>query len=295
MQQGVKDYKDLFCVGEMTELEKSLYGGDPYAERVGRMHYCVKTVKAGDALNVRIYPILGRGDGERAEAARRALTPEKQKRHNAQQAQRRLRLLLEANFGPKDQHITLTYAAAPPSYARAVKDVENYLARVKRLRKRKGLGEMKYIWVLEEEENGEKRRIHCHMVVTGGLSREELESKWGKGFANADRLQPDETEGLGALAKYLCKQQRERYQRKWSCSKNLVKPQPTISRTKMSNRRVRLACSALPGAAAEVMAQVYPGYRLAECRVWLSEWLDGVYVEVWMRRAGKEAGPCARA
>lgn len=284
MQQGVKDYKELFAVGEMTELEKTLYGGDPYAERVGRMHYCVKTTKAGDALNVRIYPILGKSDAAKAESVKKALSPEKQKKQNDAKAQRRLRLLLEANFGAKDQHITLTYAGEAPTYSRAVKDIENFIARVRRLRMRKGLKEMKYLWVLEAEDNGEKRRIHCHMVLSGGLSREELESKWGKGFANADRLQPDAVEGLGALAKYLCKSTREKYQRKWSCSKNLTKPQPTISRTKMSNRRVRRVCSALPGEAAQVMTQVYPGYRLSECKVWLSEWISGVYVEVWMRR-----------
>lgn len=166
-----------------------------------------------------------------------------------------------------------------------MKDIENYIARIKRLRKRKGLDEMKYIWVLEEEgADGGKRRIHCHMVMTGGLTREELESKWRKGFANADRLQPDETEGLSALSKYLCKTQREKYRRKWSGSKNLKKPQETVSRTKLSNRRVRRICSALPGEAAEVLQGVFKGYRLSECRVWLSEWIGGVYLDIWMRR-----------
>ena len=285
MKETVKDYKDLFCVSGMTELEKALYGGDPYAERVGRMHYCTKTVKAGAALNVRIYPILGRSDEIKAETIRRGMSAEKQKRHNDAKAQRRMRLLLEANFGSADQHVTLTYAGTPPTYSRAVKDVENYISRIKRMRKRRGLPELKYLWVLEEEGgDGQKRKIHCHMVMSGGLSREELESKWGKGFANADRLQPDELDGLNALAKYLCKTERMKYQRKWSCSKNLKKPEPTISRTKLSNRRVRRICSALPGEAEEVLQQVFAGYRLAECKVWLSEWIGGVYVDVWMRR-----------
>ena len=42
-----REYEELFCVGELTEMEKRLYGGDPYRERVGGMHYCTKTEKAG--------------------------------------------------------------------------------------------------------------------------------------------------------------------------------------------------------------------------------------------------------
>ena len=63
-----REYAELFCVGELTEMEKRLYGGDPYRERVGGMHYCTKTEKAGDTLVLTVYPILGRSDRAKAEA-----------------------------------------------------------------------------------------------------------------------------------------------------------------------------------------------------------------------------------
>ena len=61
-----REYEELFCVGELTEMEKRLYGGDPYRERVGGMHYCTKTERAGDTLVLTVYPILGRSDRAKA-------------------------------------------------------------------------------------------------------------------------------------------------------------------------------------------------------------------------------------
>lgn len=94
-----REYEELFCVGELTEMEKRMYGGDPYRERVGGMHYCTKTEKAGDTLVLTVYPILGRSDRAKAEAARKAMSRERQNRYNRERARRRLALLMDANFG----------------------------------------------------------------------------------------------------------------------------------------------------------------------------------------------------
>lgn len=75
--QGIRG---LFCVGELTEMEKRMYGGDPYRERVGGMHYCTKTEKAGDTLVLTVYPHLGRSDRAKAEAARQGHDRERQNR-----------------------------------------------------------------------------------------------------------------------------------------------------------------------------------------------------------------------
>ena len=215
-----REYAELFCVGELTEMEKRLYGGDPYRERVGGMHYCTKTEKAGDTLVLTVYPILGRSDRAKAEAARKAMSRERQNRYNRERARRRLALLMDANFGKNDLHVTLTYRGTPPDYEQARKDVRNYLRAVKRMREKAGLPEMKYIYVLEEEGgDGEKRRIHVHLMMTGGVSREALEEKWGRGYANCDRLQPEEGTGLLELARYFTKQGMEKHRRAWSASK----------------------------------------------------------------------------
>ncbi len=66
-----------------------------------------------------------------------------------------------------------------------------------------------------------RRRIHVHLMMTGGVSREALEEKWGRGI-NCDRLQPEEGTGLLELARYFTKQgMHGEAPRAWSASKNL--------------------------------------------------------------------------
>ena len=280
-----REYEELFCVGELTEMEKRLYGGDPYRERVGGMHYCTKTEKAGDTLVLTVYPILGRSDRAKAEAARKAMSRERQTRYNRERARRRLALLMDANFGRNDLHVTLTYRGTPPDYEQARKDVRNYLRAVKRMREKAGLPEMKYIYVLEEEGgDGEKRRIHVHLMMTGGVSREALEEKWGRGYANCDRLQPEEGNGLMELARYFTKLEQEKHRRGWSASKNLRQPRTTVSRTRMSNARVRRLCQEIPGNAAEIMGKLYPAYKLGAVEPYVSDWIPGVYLRIRLRR-----------
>lgn len=280
-----REYEELFCVGELTEMEKRLYGGDPYRERVGGMHYCTKTEKAGDTLVLTVYPILGRSDRAKAEAARKAMSQERQTRYNRERARRRLALLMDANFGKNDLHVTLTYRGTPPDYEQARKDVRNYLRAVKRMREKAGLPEMKYIYVLEEEGgDGEKRRIHVHLMMTGGISREALEEKWGRGYANCDRLQPEEGNGLMELARYFTKLEQEKHRRAWSESKNLRQPRTTVSRTRMSNARVRRLCQEIPGNAVEVLGKLYPAYKLGAVEPYVSDWIPGVYLRIRLRR-----------
>lgn len=280
-----REYAELFCVGELTEMEKRLYGGDPYRERVGGMHYCTKTEKAGDTLVLTVYPILGRSDRAKAEAARKAMSRERQTRYNRERARRRLALLMDANFGRNDLHVTLTYWGTPPDYEQARKDVRNYLRAVKRMREKAGLPEMKYIYVIEEEGgDGEKRRIHVHLMMTGGVSREALEEKWGRGYANCDRLQPEEGNGLMELARYFTKLEQEKHRRAWSASKNLRQPRTTVSRTRMSNARVRRLCQEMPGNAVEVLGKLYPGYKVGAVEPYTSDWISGVYLRIRLRR-----------
>ena len=70
----------------------------------------------------------------------------------------------------------------------------------------------------------------------------------------------------------------------WSGSRNLKQPREHVSDTKMSNRKVKMIATDFRGVAAEVMARVYPGYRLEDCRVLFSDVVDGVYIRCVMRR-----------
>ena len=279
------EYEALFDVAGPTELERA-FQVFPTEIRAGKMGYRTRTVQAGDQLDVDVYPIFGR---EQASTARRALkqvSREAQKKVNLRNAKRRIVQLVNHNFTERDVHLTLTYEN-PPSYDDCQKDVRNFMRRVKRMRKKLGLPEMKYVYVIEDDEFGEKKRIHSHIVLSGGIAREELEKLWARGYANADRLQLNER-GLEALARYMVKNQRNR--KKWCCSRNLKEPRMRTSDCKLSNAKVKRIARNLPNEAKDILRRAYPGYEYVECEVRYSDFVDGVMIRAQMRRIKPKQG-----
>lgn len=272
-------YEALFDA-EPTALEQRIWESMPSGIRVGSMGYRTKTTKAGRRLEVDIYPMWGRLDYTRANRALKQVTPETMRRVNESNARRRLIQLADANFDEHDLHLTLTYEHAP-CYSRAQKDIGNFIKAVRRRRQKAGLPEMKYIYVIEDNEDGMKKRIHAHMLISGGIDRAELEKLWARGYANAYSLQPDER-GLEGLAQYMVKSQKNR--RKWSCSKNLKKPQVRVSDCKLSNGKVKRMARSLPNEARDILSRAYPGYTFVDCRVKFSDQVDGVYIRALLRR-----------
>ena len=98
---------------------------------VGKMGYRRRVTLAGDRMECEIYPVFGRDDEQKARAAKKNITPEKQKRLNDERARRRLIQLADANFTEKDIHLTLTFRHETTLPA-CRKDVRNFLLRVKR-------------------------------------------------------------------------------------------------------------------------------------------------------------------
>lgn len=283
--QGIGwEYEALFDVEGPTELEQRLWQSMPSAIRVGSMGYRTKTTRAGKRLEVDVYPIFGYRDRIRANQAQKQVTPETMRRVNLANAKRKIVQLADANFTEEDIHLTLTYEN-PPTYSQCQKDVQNFLRTVKRRREKQGLVPMKYIYVIEDDQDGIKKRIHTHILMSGGMDRHELEKLWARGYANADRLQPTER-GLEQVARYLVKSQRSR--RKWCCSKNLKKPQVRVSDCKLSNSKVKRIARSLPNEAKEIMRKAYPGYEFVDCKVKFSDQVDGCYIRCLMRKTEQE-------
>ena len=277
------EFEDLFDVGAEPEagLLDSYWREQPTEIRVGQMGYRTRTIKAGPRLEVEIYPIFGREKSGRLRAAKHNLTPEAVQRNNEERSRRKLIQWIDANFCEKDYHVTLTYAGTPPAYDQARKDVKNFLRAVKRKREQRGLDELKYVYTIEDEQDGKRKRIHIHAIMNGGISREELEQIWGQGYANADNLQPDEN-GLEAIARYITKQQKNR--RKWARSRNLTRPKVRGSDTKVSNARVRRLAVDFPNSAKEIMERLYPNYTHTRTIMRFSDVVDGAYIRCVMRR-----------
>jgi hypothetical protein len=161
---------------------------------------------------------------------------------NERNSRRRFLQLLHTNFDEGDIHITLTYSPGnlPPTRGDAEREEKNFLRRVAYLRKKKGLPPLKYISIpsCAYKKDGETpARMHHHIIMSGGLGRDELEGLWRKrrrggqkagdkiGYANADRLQPQEN-GLAALCEYLAKQGGGK--KRWSGSHSLEKPEREV-------------------------------------------------------------------
>lgn len=276
------EYEILFDAEK--ETEPRLWSTEASRIPVGRMGYRVRTIKAGPRLEAEIYPVFGREQEKAARRAKANATIEAQRRLNLERAKRYMVQLADANFTAEDISLTLTYAGTPPEYNRALKDVKNFLNKTKRLRAKRKLSELKYIYTVEGNEDGEKRRIHVHMLMSGGIGREELETLWAKGYANADRLQPNEN-GLEGIARYMMKQQRNR--RRWACSRNLKRPKTRTRDCKISNSRVKHIAYDFDNDAKQIMEKLYQRYHFVSSRVFYSDVVDGVYIRCVMREKTK--------
>lgn len=282
------EFEDLFnnrLLGDGSFLE------EPSFIPVGKMGYRRRTTVSGPRLDAEVFPVFGRGRNGDLRRAKKQITREAQQRANDERSRLHLIQLVEGNFTEKDVAITLSYDGAAPEPERVDKDIRNFLARVKRARARLGLDELKYIYSIGGDEmpaaGYSGKRPHIHMILSGGMDRDELERIWGKGYANADRLQPRD-EGLGGIAVYFTRQKQDRPEkpgvRKWRGSKNLKQPVRRSRDARVPNSRVKRIAHDFRNEAKDVMEKLYPGYVLQDCQVRYSDVVDGVYIRCVMRR-----------
>ena len=282
------EYEDLFnnrVTGDGSFLE------EPSFIQVGRMGYRRRTTVSGPRIDAEVFPVFGRNQRGDLRRAKSRITREAQQRANDERSRIHLIQLVETNFTEKDVSITLSYEGTPPEPKRVDKDVRNFIARVKRARARAGLSELKYIYAIGGDEmpaaGYSGKRPHVHMIMNGGIGRDELEAIWGKGIANADRLQP-RSDGLGGIATYFTRQKQDRPEKpgmkKWRGSRNLKQPVKRSRDARMPNSRVKRIARDFRNEAKDVMEKLYPGYQLQDVVVRYSDVIDGVYIRCVLRR-----------
>ncbi len=184
---------------------------------------------------------------------RRKAQKPKQNALNDKNAKRYLVQLANGNFHAGDLHTTLTYSAEnlPGTVEEAEKIVNNYLRRIAYRRKKLGIDPLKYILVTEykpDKDGGWLKRVHHHIIMNGGMDRDEVEMMWTAqrinwkradspdkqaaqeyrdsvkrmGWGNADRVQTDDN-GIEALCKYITKDPQGK--KRYSSSRNLDRPE----------------------------------------------------------------------
>ena len=246
---------------------------------------------SGPRIDAEVFPVFGRQMKNELRKAKSQITREAQQRANDERSRIRLTQVIEANFDEKDVALTLSYGGEAPEPKRVDKDIRNFLERVKRVREKRGLPELKWVMAIGGDEmpavGYSGKRPHVHMIMSGGIDRDTLEKIWGKGFANADRLQPNEN-GLGGIARYLTKQKQDRERKPgaktWRGSRNLKKPVRRSRDAKMPNNRVRKIAYDFEHEAKGIMERLYPGYVMQNVQVRYSDIVPGVYIRCVMRK-----------
>ena len=258
---------------------------------VGKMGYRRRTTVSGPRIDAEVFPVFGRQMRGALRKAKSQMTREAQKKANDARSRLRLIQLVEANFTKEDISIGLDYAGKKPSIEQVDRDLKTFFEKVRRRRRKYGLPELKYIAAIGGDEMPSKgysgTRPHAHVIMNGGIDRDELEKMWKHGRANCDRLQPRD-EGLGGISVYFTKQMQDRPPKKgvkkYRTSKNLIHPEPKGRDVKIANSRVRRIAYDFENQAKNVMEKLYPGYVLQQCSVRYSDVVAGVYIRCVLRK-----------
>lgn len=200
------------------------------------LHYATKTIKSGKVFEVEIYPWFN----SLKDIPRVVLdNGRSQNNLNDKNSRKRMIRTVNENFGKNDLWLTYTYEdeSHPETQEQAKKNLTNYLRRVNRLRKKRGMKNAKYLYIMEWEDGPEGTRCHYHVLMEKGIDRDTLEDMWHYAVRNdSTRLHPDE-EGISGLAAYMADKKRSKGERRWTSSKNLKKPKESVSHSKIKSRR----------------------------------------------------------
>lgn len=270
---------DREILGEETLEEK--------IEQLRGINYCyvVKTIISGPIVESEIYPVYTkRKNIPRREKEKISRTA--QKNLNDKNAKKKITRLVNTNFTNRDLAVTLTYQDRYlPNEEQARRDIQNYIRKLKRYRKKHGLPDLKYIYVIgcvseEEKKNSKKVRVHHHLIIND-MDRDVVENLWGKGRAEAKRLQPDDF-GLEGIARYMADQNNG--SKRWYASRNLKQPKVYKSYTKLTKRKAEKL--ARNGASwEETFEKMYKGkYKYSDCKMYESDFTGGFYLYCRMRR-----------
>ncbi len=170
--------------------------------------------------------------------ARRSLgkaTTEAQAIVNDRHARLKFQRYSNANFvDGRDNcvHLTFDEGHKPESRAACKKIMVNFIRRVKNAWKKAGIEmPLKWLYVIEGEDG---KRIHVHMLMTGGLAPAKIKELWGMAMiVNVDTLQAG-NQGFAALGVYLTKQGKlANGEHRWYGSRNLEDPKRDELNAKM--------------------------------------------------------------
>lgn len=236
--------------------------------------YVRKTTKSGHTREIEIYPEFTRREVRRKrEISRKQRVA--QKNLNDRNARRKLQRLIECNFGKGDLFITLTYDNdhLPESMERAVRNMQNYVKKLNRHRRKKKLKKARYIYITEWNKK-KKIRCHHHVLIDGEQSMDELERLWPNGRRNNCRRVDEKS--LDGLAAYLSKDPKGK--KRWNASKGLKKPKVTKNH-QIRKKHLRKMLESSEELNRYAM-KFYPTSQIVEARRFFNEINNMVYIYI---------------
>lgn len=244
-----------------------------------RCYYREKQIFHGNYLDVDIYPVYADGGKKNGRRKKAKPTSEVQQRLNEKYARKKVIHLLNENFSEKDYALHLSYDKnhLPENFDGAVLEEKNFIRRLKRALKRKGI-ELKYFTACEE--SSKKGRLHHHMVITGGLSINEIAEIWRNGYIQVKPLQFNEY-GISELSNYITKDKGGR--KRLSHSRNLKKPAEKQRDGKISKKRVRELHN-FDVDARDICKTLYPEYDLADIEPFYNDVNGNYYISLRLYR-----------
>ena len=237
--------------------------------------YREKSYRCGRFMDVYIYPTYPVSYPRAKRGRKRAPTREVQKKLNQRHAAEKLTRLAHANFDERDLALELDFRGVQPGREEAIRHLQKFLRKLRGRFKKLGK-ELKYLWVMEITKSG---RVHFHLILSGGMDRDELEKLWGHGWANSKRLQFDRS-GLTALSHYMEKSHRRDDQermtyRSYNGSKNLIDPPPEINDTRVRSRK---RAAELADMDWNAWNRIHPGYEVVDLEPFFSDAYGSIYI-----------------
>ena len=245
-----------------------------------RLYRETRTV-AGNYMDVDIFPVF---KNPKKRGVKAKPTCEAQAMLNQRRSEDLLTQLVNENFTNRDIWITLTYTedTVPAEPKDVLRDAQNYVRRLKRLYRRLGIKDVKYIIVPEETS-----RFHVHIFVTGCENRDDIEALWKYGYANARRIRFNE-HGATALAHYSTKERKNGksvFSRRWYASRNIVRPVPIPRDARISAKKAEELATVSAEDKRE-WRKLYPDYVLVESESFFNELNGGWYVRAKFYKKG---------
>ncbi len=148
-------------------------------------------------------------------------TDAEQAKRNWMNSYKHFRRKVHANFGRDDLFVTFDFRDEV-DFENAVRLFKNFLQRLRRWRGNRGLGSLRYMGAVVDEQRGARVRTHIHVAMSG-MSMDTLAAMWTCGNATLEHF--DTAKDYTRLTAYIESQIKKRDgHKRWMQSRNLVHP-----------------------------------------------------------------------